>query len=366
MTQSRLKTKDFKVRARFNCEVVFVRMKLAVLSVLAILVVLSGTVFAETRTTASSRNTSVSAAINSAVATAASTIPALPNSTKTAGSAASSTPGMKAAATLCTESDGGLNYNEYGTASGIYADTGTYEKWLGDYCIGNNTVVERYCGQDGYVHDAKYKCLMGYKCEGGACVSTGGPTCMGLGESCSDYFCCYPLACKQHGSQYLCYNATLPSGSAPQKSQVYAPTAKQLNITEYEMPPDEAYGTAYLNEMTWFAYGMDNKTMPYYVEIALYPEDNDGSWFSFPEYSNVWGNVDGISFVGKTLNNLEIRFSDGAHALAFFNTVNGMGKKSNAKLNYISHDCDYISYIDMVYCTVGTDPRDSYKLVGYT
>jgi hypothetical protein len=267
---------------------------------------------------------------------------------------------------LCNESDGGLDFNKYGTASGVYADTGTYEKWLGDYCIGNSTVVERYCGQDGYVHDAEYKCLMGYKCDGGACVSTGGPTCMGAGESCADYFCCYPLACKQYGSQYLCYNTTLASSSTPEKGNALAPSAKQLNVTGYEVPQDEADGTVYMGELKWFAYGMDNETLPYYVEVSLDPKPqfDTGSPWGFPQYSNVMGNVDGISFFMKPLASLEIRFSDGAHALAFFNTVNGIGANGKAKMYFISHDCDYSLYLDRVFCTVGADPRDSYKLIG--
>ncbi|MFA6214067.1 MAG: hypothetical protein WC717_02200 [Candidatus Micrarchaeia archaeon] len=261
----------------------------------------------------------------------------------------------------CAETDGGFNPNKLGSASGVNNISKKYAtSW--DGCIGTK-VREVYCGEDGYVYHADTSCQMGYACKDGACAPTGGATCAAAGESCDGAVCCSPLACKQYGSQYLCSNSTMTSTATAAKKQVNAPSATQLNATEVEIPEDEAIGTAHLKEMLWFAYGMDNETMPYYVEMSLDPQpkmDTDSPW-GFPEYSDAWGNVDGISFFMKKLGNLEIRFADGAHALAFYRAIaESTGK---AKVHYTSHDCDYQSYVDKVFCSVGTDPRDGYKLV---
>ena len=73
----------------------------------------------------------------------------------------------------CFASDGGINYYEKGYVEGnigsAYPDGSTrYE----DYCMDNNTLIERYCGDDYTKFTKEYNCPNG--CVDGACIEAPG------------------------------------------------------------------------------------------------------------------------------------------------------------------------------------------------
>ncbi|MFA6907402.1 MAG: hypothetical protein WC263_01085, partial [Candidatus Micrarchaeia archaeon] len=273
-------------------------------------------------TTASNNTTkagSVDAAIAAVAATVTSAIPwQMPNSNnsteaasgrRTAATAATATASSTPmAATGCVDEDGGFNVYKFGKISGTYNETG--EEFgvagkLGDGCSGDGKVVtEMYCGQDGYIHQADYTCLMGYACKDGACTATGGATCVSEGDSCSSAVCCYPLACKKFGSQYLCANSTISSTASSISNEPVITSGQQSGVAAVNLSK-EAYGTIQLDDMLWFAYGMDMDAMPYYVEMSLQPTKPSGGWgsgmWSVPALTEVSGIIDGISLMSADL-----------------------------------------------------------------
>jgi hypothetical protein len=82
----------------------------------------------------------------------------------------------------CTDTDGGINVGEKGTAAGLSLGK-KFSKT--DYCIDNGTVKEYACNKEGRLRDFAMKCEGGSVCEGGECVSN--LTCVD-GDGGRDYF----------------------------------------------------------------------------------------------------------------------------------------------------------------------------------
>ncbi len=83
----------------------------------------------------------------------------------------------------CSDSDGGVNYNVKGTATGISSSSGG-EASRTDYCLsggsfppGSVFVMETYCNINNYLDEHYYDCAkIGKECIDGACVSVSSST----------------------------------------------------------------------------------------------------------------------------------------------------------------------------------------------
>ena len=74
--------------------------------------------------------------------------------------------------TLCTDTDGGINYYEQGTIDGF--DSNLEHLISNEGCVvGGEILVEEYCGEDGTIQTVDYDCTEeGLFCNDGACVNS--------------------------------------------------------------------------------------------------------------------------------------------------------------------------------------------------
>lgn len=65
----------------------------------------------------------------------------------------------------CSDSDGGLNFKEAGTATAtLESDSKT------DYCLTDSLLKEYFCGSSASIAYIHHNCIFGTKCADGSCV----------------------------------------------------------------------------------------------------------------------------------------------------------------------------------------------------
>lgn len=98
---------------------------------------------------------------------------------------------------VCADTDGGENYDVYGTVRGKSRAPPYENVSRADFCVSNRTLIEYRC-QNEKVYSREYVCGIGYVCDGGRCCLPEGARCKASDECCSN-------SCRKKLSVGLCY-----------------------------------------------------------------------------------------------------------------------------------------------------------------